>query len=152
MLYIVIAGEKKAGELESHLRPIQAIDGTTLQVADLAKLGLVDGFMSSLTVDGDISRSTRWLLNTTYRMATKEKKPYTEIFKEMRDSKVALLLKWFTGDLKKLVKDVNLDSVPSVAELKRIVDEASAKQDSPDSLPRDEIDTSSLHPCAARRL
>ena len=108
--------------------------------------------MANLTVDGDISRSTRWLLNTTYRMATKEKKPYSEIFKEMRDSKVALLLKWFTGDLKKLVKDTNLDTVPSVAELKRIVDEASAKQDSADSLPKDKLEAESLHPCAARRL
>lgn len=119
---------------------------------DLAHFGLEDGFLQSLTVDGDISRSTRWLLNTAYKALSKDKKSFEDVLAELKSARVALLLKWFNGDLKKQLKGINLDTIPSVAELKKIVDEASDKASSPENLPQEKLEKGSMHPAAARRL
>jgi len=36
-------------------------------------------FLGRLTLNGDVSRLTRWTINTANRMRVKEKKPYLEI-------------------------------------------------------------------------
>ena len=153
-LYAIIVGKLSFKEIETekNVKELETVDGNELAYLDLASLNLEEGFLQNLTVDGDISRSTRWLLNTSYRMLSKEKKSFKDIVNEMKAAKVALLLKWFNGDLKKQLKGVNLDTIPTVAELKKIVDEAEAKTNSVDSLPQEKLEKGNLHPCAARRL
>ena len=153
-LYAIIVGRLsfKDIETEKNVKKIETVDDNELVYLDLASLKLEEGFLQNLTVDGDISRSTRWLLNTSYRMLSKEKKSFKDVVNEMKAAKVALLLKWFNGDLKKQLKGINLDTIPTVAELKKIVDEAQAKTNSVDSLPQEKLEKGNLHPCAARRL
>lgn len=153
-LYAIIVGKLSFKEIETekNVKTLETVDGNELAYLDLASLKLEEGFLQNLTVDGDISRSTRWLLNTSYRMLSKEKKSFKDVVNEMKAAKVALLLKWFNGDLKKQLKGVNLDTIPTVAELKKIVDEAEAKTNSVDSLPQEKLEKGNLHPCAARRL
>lgn len=153
-LYAIIVGKLSFKEIETekNVKTLTTVDGNELAYLDLASLKLEEGFLQNLTVDGDISRSTRWLLNTSYRMLSKEKKSFKDVVNEMKAAKVALLLKWFNGDLKKQLKGVNLDTIPTVAELKKIVDEAEAKTNSVDSLPQEKLEKGNLHPCAARRL
>ena len=153
-LYAIIVGRLsfKDIETEKNVKKIETVNDNELVYLDLASLKLEEGFLQNLTVDGDISRSTRWLLNTSYRMLSKEKKSFKDVVNEMKAAKVALLLKWFNGDLKKQLKGINLDTIPTVAELKKIVDEAQAKTNSVDSLPQEKLEKGNLHPCAARRL
>ena len=153
-LYAIIVGKLSFKEIETekNVKKIETVDDNELVYLDLASLKLEEGFLQNLTVDGDISRSTRWLLNTSYRMLSKEKKSFKDVVNEMKAAKVALLLKWFNGDLKKQLKGINLDTIPTVAELKKIVDEAQAKTNSVDSLPQQKLEKGNLHPCAARRL
>lgn len=153
-LYAIIVGKLSFKEIgtEKNVKTLETVDGNELAYLDLAFLNLEEGFLQNLTVDGDISRSTRWLLNTSYRMLSKEKKSFKDVVNEMKAANVALLLKWFNGDLKKQLKGVNLDTIPTVAELKKIVDEAEAKTNSADSLPQEKLEKGNLHPCAARRL
>ena len=151
-LYVFAIGKKNYKEIGNNMKKIDTIDGAQFEYVNLAAFNLEDGFMQNLSVDGDISRSTRWLLNTTYRMISKEKKSFKDVINEMKNAKVALLLKWFNGDLKKQLKGVNLDTIPTVAELKKIVDEAEAKANSIDSLPQEKLEKGNMHPCAARRL
>lgn len=153
-LYAIIVGKLSFKEIETekNVKKIETVDDNELVYLDLASLNLEEGFLQNLTVDGDISRSTRWLLNTSYRMLSKEKKTFKDVVNEMKAAKVALLLKWFNGDLKKQLKGINLDTIPTVTELKKIVDEAQAKTNSVDSLPQEKLEKGNLHPCAARRL
>ena len=125
-LYAIIVGKLSFKEIETekNAKKLVTVDGNELVYLDLASLNIEEGFLQNLTVDGDISRSTRWLLNTAYRMISKEKKSFKDVVDEMKAAKVALLLKWFNGDLKKQLKGVNLDTIPTVTELKKIVDEA----------------------------
>ena len=69
-LYAIIVGRLsfKDIETEKNVKKIETVDDNELVYLDLASLKLEEGFLQNLTVDGDISRSTRWLLNTSYRL------------------------------------------------------------------------------------
>lgn len=109
-------------------------------------------FMSKLYVDGDVSRSTRWLLNIGNKMLTKQNVPLEQICQKMSSDRVSLLLSWFNGYLKKQLKGSNLDQVPSIDALKTLVQDADDRIGSVDSLPHSQLDKGNLNPVAARRL
>lgn len=109
-------------------------------------------FMSKLYVDGDVSRSTRWLLNIGNKMLTKQNMPLEQICQKMSSDRVSLLLSWFNGYLKKQLKGTNLDQVPSIDALKTLVQNADDLVGSVDSLPHSQLDKRNLNRVAARRL
>lgn len=109
-------------------------------------------FLSRLTLNGDVSRLTRWVINTANRMRIKEKRTYDEVFTELVESKVGLYLKWFSSDLKKQMPVKTIDQVQSFADLKKMVEDAEKNVGSVADLPKSDIDPSTIHPCAARRL
>ena len=121
------------------------------ECAQLDQQQYVD-FVSKLYVDGDVSRSTRWLLNIGNKMLTKQNMPLEQICQKMSSDRVSLLLNWFNGYLKKQLKGTNLDQVPSIDALKTLVQEADDRIGSVDSLPHSQLDKRSLNPVAARRL
>lgn len=110
-LYALIVSKASIPDVWRHSKKSESPDGPKVTHVDLAHFGLEDGFLQSLSVDGDISRSTRWLLNTAYRMLSKDNKTFAEVIAELKSARVALLLKWFNGELKKQLKGVNLDTI-----------------------------------------
>lgn len=100
-LYALLVGSISFADVRDHQKSIAAVNGGSTRYTDLAHFGLEDGFLQSLTVDGDVSRSTRWLLNTAYKALSKDGKTFEGVLAELKSARVALLLKWFNGDLKK---------------------------------------------------
>lgn len=148
-LYLALFGTKPS-EMKSEVIFIHSWNAKT-EYPIIPENKLQD-FLSRLTLNGDVSRLTRWVINTANRMRIKEKKTYEEVLAELIESKVGLYLKWFSSDLKKQMPVKSIDQVQSFADLKKMVEDAEKNVGSVEDLPKSDIDPSTIHPCAARRL